>query len=397
VTLPIHLHSHLRVPVPVPVFCCRSSFLDLISCILCCHHHPPSTMPPKKVPRRHAIGRNGKSKKCRKPNEQSNNQSANVDDLYADNDASQSEGDELQSNEEVMKIMKIRRQEQVIVTQTTAMRNHAIAYHYLKILKAPIGVWDGKGGVVAEIVKHLGIPKGSGSLVTNVLLDVEYALTMGEPYDGNVDRSGVGRPALVPKDSYELQIIADAIEGGQRMSGATILVNEHRKEDGKEPLGCSAVYNASLSLRPKVVTIKSMSQGEGRDEGSNYRKARYNYIRHLLVRFGIDLVHPEDAPDPLLDWLNSDKLTEGKHLLVISQIAWWDETHQKCKIGGSGAGDDARRRWKTRRQWYLRFFQKEIKGQVGAGRLLWPWRHCHSGSISSGRNRASCWCSTSVI
>jgi hypothetical protein len=79
-----------------------------------------------------------------------------------------------------MKVMKICQEEEILVTQTTAMRNHAIAHHYLKILEASIEEWNGKGGTVGKIVKHLGIPKESSSLVKNVLLDVEYALTMGE-------------------------------------------------------------------------------------------------------------------------------------------------------------------------------------------------------------------------
>jgi hypothetical protein len=38
--------------------------------------------------------------------------------------------------------------------------------------------------------------------------------------------------------------------------------------------------------------------------------------------------------------LNKAKLTEGDFMLVMTQIAWWDKRHQKCKIRGSGAGDD---------------------------------------------------------
>jgi hypothetical protein len=230
-------------------------------------------MPPKT--RRKSIGRKpkrrGEGKRKRDANEQSNEQSNDqsneqsvpADDLLSDDSdddySYQSESDQLLSEEERT---KIRRKELKAVTSTT-MRRNAIAYYYLMMLEAPPkDKWDGKGGTVSLLSTHLGIPSGSGKLVRNVLLDVEFALITGAEYDGTVDRSNVGRPASVSQKSYELQIIADAIEGGQGITGATLLVNEHRAEDGKEPLGRSAVYNASLSLSPKIIEIKSMSQGQ---------------------------------------------------------------------------------------------------------------------------------------
>ena len=190
----------------------------------------------------------------------------------ADDGSFESESNELMGEPDIKDIHRLEQD----ATTTTLMRRHAIAYHYLIVLGAPPKVdWDGKGGTVGKIVQALLIPPGSSNLVKKVLLDVEYAILTGSEYDGTVDLTNMGRPSTIEKSSIELQIIADAIKGGQSMDDATVLVNEHRQEDGKEPLGRTAVYKASLSLAPNVTTIQSMSQGEGRPASSNYHKARY--------------------------------------------------------------------------------------------------------------------------
>jgi hypothetical protein len=59
-----------------------------------------------------------------------------------------------------------------------------------------------------------------------------------------------------------------------------------------------------------------------------------------LVRFGHMLAHEEDLPNPLPDWLDREKLAVGGFMLLINQIAFWDEIHQKGKIGGTGTERD---------------------------------------------------------
>ena len=110
-------------------------------------------------------------------------------------------------------------------------------------------------------------------------------------------------------------------------------------------VGRSAVYSRSLSLDPVVSETGTQSQGNS-DANSNYGKARYNYVRHLSVRFGHKPAHDEDLPDPLPDWLDPEKLAERGFMLSINQIAFWDETHQKCKIGGTGTARDRTLRFK---------------------------------------------------
>jgi hypothetical protein len=141
------------------------------------------------------------------------------------------------------------RREQIQAVASTAMRRHAIAYHYLMILDAPPKEkWAGRGGTISVIAAQLNIPIGSSGLVKNVLLDVEEALNTGVEYDATVDKSNVGRPSSIQAGSIEMQIIVDGRKAGLPFDALTVLVNEHRSVNGKEPVGRSAVYGASLSL-----------------------------------------------------------------------------------------------------------------------------------------------------
>jgi hypothetical protein len=191
----------------------------------------------------------------------------------------------------------------------------------------------------SKIQSLLAIPSGSRNSILKVLQDVDFCMVAGVPYDSSVDRTSGGATSVIKDDSVELQILAGALEAGKSMDKATVLVNEHRREDGSKPVGRSAVYSRSLSLDPVVSETGQQSQGN-RDGESNYGKARYNYVQHLLVRFGHTAAHDEDLPNPLPDWLDRDKLADGGFMLSINQITFWDETHQKCKIGGTGTDRD---------------------------------------------------------
>jgi hypothetical protein len=96
------------------------------------------------------------------------------------------------------------------------------------------------------------------------------------------------------------------------MDEATLLVNKQRQEGGSKAVGRTDVYIHSFSLDPDVSEIGMQSKGNRDDGGSNYGKARYNYVGHLLVRFGHKSAHDEDLPSPLPDWLDPEKLADGK-------------------------------------------------------------------------------------
>ena len=57
--------------------------------------------------------------------------------------------------------------------------------------------------------------------------------------------SQVGRPPKIKTDSAEAQIVADCIEDGLSLNLTTLLLNEHMRQQGKEPYSFSAVYSVS--------------------------------------------------------------------------------------------------------------------------------------------------------
>ena len=209
------------------------------------------------------------------------------------------------------------------------MRRESIAYVFTHILRAPAeNEWKDRDGTISYIQNLLQIPQGSCNTIQKVLHNVVYCSVADVPYDSSIDgRINLGNSSAIKDGSIELQILADALEAGKSMDEATLLVNEHRFEDGSQPVGRSAVYARSLSLEPNVSMIGTQSQGN-RDVNSNYGKARYNYVRHLLVRFGHKPAHDADLPDPFPDWLDAEKLAAGGFMLSINQIGFWDETHQ---------------------------------------------------------------------
>jgi hypothetical protein len=165
-------------------------------------------------------------------------------------------------------------------------------------------------GTVPKIQKLLEIPPSSRNSILKVVHDADFCMVAGVPYDYLVDRTNVGTRSIIEDGYVELQILADALEAGKSMDEATLLVNEHWQEDGSEPVGRSAVYMCSHSLDPVVSETGLQSQGN-RDGKSNYGKACYNYVRHLLVWFGHKPAHDKDLPNPLPEWLDPEKLLSG--------------------------------------------------------------------------------------
>ena len=89
-------------------------------------------------------------------------------------------------------------------------------------------------------------------------------------------------------------------------------------------------------LKPKHKKVGKCSQGSD-DPKSAWARARYNWNTQLLIRFGE--LKQEDIPKDCYDENNilrpcfdPSKLDS----LTLSKVAWWDETHKKCTIGGLG-------------------------------------------------------------
>jgi hypothetical protein len=91
-------------------------------------------------------------------------------------------------------------------------------------------------------------------------------------------------------------------------------------------------------LKPLVRKVKKQAQGST-DPTYKWARAKLGFNTQVLIRFG---KLPEEAfkkiwqrnGGTLPAWFDPDKMRP----LKPQQVAWWDETHRKCIIGGQRAG-----------------------------------------------------------
>ena len=157
---------------------------------------------------------------------------------------------------------------------------------------------------------------------------------MEEDFDPHkLDSRGGNRPALIPLDSPEAQILADGIESGLSINKTWKNINWHRKESGQEMICESSVYTALRKMQPKIEQISKRKQGST-DPSMPWCRARKEWCRQLLVRFGI--LGDTEFQHPIERRFCRQEIGH----LDLSQVVWWDETHRKCLIGGLSATKD---------------------------------------------------------
>jgi hypothetical protein len=91
-------------------------------------------------------------------------------------------------------------------------------------------------------------------------------------------------------------------------------------------------------LKPVVRKVKKQAQGSN-NPTSKWAQARVNFNRQVLIRFG---KLPEEELEKIRQknggilppWFDPDMMQS----LTPQQVAWWDEMHRKCVIGGQRAG-----------------------------------------------------------
>ena len=90
---------------------------------------------------------------------------------------------------------------------------------------------------------------------------------------------------LMPKESYEAQLIAQLIEGDFGFTATMHFVNMYRAENDKLHVGRSAVYETCKRLKPTVTKILKRQQGN-LDVTSDWCMASHRWATQLLIIFG---------------------------------------------------------------------------------------------------------------
>ena len=105
-------------------------------------------------------------------------------------------------------------------------------------------------------------------------------------------------------------------------------MNEHLLSEGRESATRASIVSVIKRCKPKITKVIKQKQGSS-DVTSAWARARWMQTRQFLIRLG-DIDETTSFIGPVEKRWDRDSLGH----LSLDQIAWWDETHRKCLIGG---------------------------------------------------------------
>ena len=194
---------------------------------------------------------------------------------------------------------------------------YSIYYTWVNRLDAPPEEdWKGRDGTIHTIRRILGMPPHARSKIRRVLEEAMRCLRVGECFDGRIEpKNKVGRKVEILPGSAEELLMANWMESHVGFRMTTLLVNEHRREEGKENVSVSAVMSAFYRLEPRVNVLQKVQSG-GLNQG--WIDASYNVSKQMLVMLGkltLDEVMTDDAGKSTLQ-----QESNMCHLLVVVYI-----------------------------------------------------------------------------
>lgn len=160
---------------------------------------------------------------------------------------------------------------------------YAVYYYYVEWLDAPPKEqWKGRDGTIHQIRRKLELPRSARLKIERVLENILCCICDGHDFEGKFFMY-TGRPLAIEEGSVEEELIAKWMESHLGFRMTTLLVNEHRKEEGKERVSVSAVMNAFYRLNPKVSIIEKVQSG-GNNKG--WIEASYNVSKQMQIMMG---------------------------------------------------------------------------------------------------------------
>ena len=161
---------------------------------------------------------------------------------------------------------------------------YAIYYFWLHDLDGPHEVhWSGKDGTIAHIQRSLKMPTHTQKKIRRTLEEIMRCLRLGLPFDGKIHSDSMGRKVLISAGLVEETLIANWMEQHCGFRMTTMLVNEHRAEQGDERVSVWAVMSAFYRLKPKINLIQKVQSG-----GLNpaWIEASYNTSKQMQIMLG---------------------------------------------------------------------------------------------------------------
>ena len=188
-------------------------------------------------------------------------------------------------------------------------------YHFVNVLDAPSKEnWKGAGGTISLIRKALHLDFDHHRKILFMLKEIIRCVRVGGNFDGTI-KSHAGRKHMIKAGSVEEALIATWMElhCGFRMT--TIMVNEHRREEGKDRVSRHAVISAFYRLQPKIIPIKKIQSG-GNNKG--WIDASYNICKQMKIMLGKEIT----ADKIMTDKEGNDKTitySQANLRLIINQ------------------------------------------------------------------------------
>ena len=192
----------------------------------------------------------------------------------------------------------------------------AIYYYYVEVLDAPhLTHWRGNGGTITIIRKALGMMPYQRRVIKRTLLEIMRCAVEGIIFDGRIEsKNKTGRKIIILPGSAEELLIANWMENHCGFRMTTYMVNEHRRQEGKDRVSVYCVMAAFYRLKPKVNVLVKVQSG-GNNEG--WIRARYNQAKQVEAMLG-NLTEDEMMTDITGNYLYaSQKLIFGMRKIII--------------------------------------------------------------------------------
>jgi hypothetical protein len=214
----------------------------------------------------------------------------------------------------------------------SSVTRSAIAYHFGQLGCPPSSSWHGRLGTIAQVQALLpGVPK---KRIRRVFDAVLFAQGAGVCYTPRVSLRG--RPAqLILPGSPDEQMIADLAEGrGFSYREVADELNIVRVARGDVHVGPSSVLSAMHRAGGEVSAVPKVNQGS-EDETGAWCDGSLLVALWFLVRLGLrtPLEATREYRKRPTGVCAVDERFRVKSDLKMDQIAFWDETHRKCKEG----------------------------------------------------------------
>jgi hypothetical protein len=213
----------------------------------------------------------------------------------------------------------------------------AIGTYFMQALRAPhFTLWGGKVGVISSLINTWNLPKNSRRYVKHIIQSTVQCINNKVSYHGLTKRNeSGGRPQIIQQGSVEEGIIAEWMEAGLGFRFTTLMVNQHRIDEGNYPIGRNAVMNHFDRMRPKITKIQKCCQANSNNE--KWVLARFNQCKQYLIMFGkitLPTLMEEYSHGTIPKEFDPEQLPK----VSIDQIIWYDETHIQQEGGRVSRG-----------------------------------------------------------